>query len=171
MTDGDLLATILERYALSRDGIHGIAHWARVLENGRRLAAATGADLRVVELFALFHDSCRLNDHRDPDHGSRGAELARTLRGAAFEAEDRQMELLCRACDLHTRGLIVADVTIQACWDADRLDLGRVGIRPRPECLCTPAARGADLLSWADGRARERRVPDLVREEWGRDRA
>lgn len=28
---------ILEDYALPSDGIHGVSHWARVLENGLRL--------------------------------------------------------------------------------------------------------------------------------------
>ena len=35
------------------------------------------------------------------------------------------------------------------CWDADRLDLGRVGIRPDPRRLFTAAARSPELLSWA----------------------
>ena len=33
----------------------------------------TGANLAVIELFALFHDSQRHNEHTDPDHGKRGA--------------------------------------------------------------------------------------------------
>jgi uncharacterized protein len=35
------------------------------------------------------------------------------------------------------------------CWDADRLDLGRVGIRPDPARLCNEAARHPKLLSEA----------------------
>jgi alkaline phosphatase D len=41
--------------------------------------------------------------------------------------------------------------TLLACWDADRLDLGRAGITPVPERLCTDAAR--ELLAWAHERA------------------
>jgi hypothetical protein len=33
------------------------------------------------------------------------------------------------------------DVTIQTCWDADRLDLGRVGIRPDPARMGTEAGK------------------------------
>ena len=42
-----------------------------------------------------------------------------------------------------------ADITVQTCWDADRLDLGRVGIRPHPKYLCTAVAKGAGVLQGA----------------------
>jgi uncharacterized protein len=29
------------------------------------------------------------------------------------------------------------NITVQTCWDADRLDLGRVGIKPDPKRLFT----------------------------------
>lgn len=54
-----IIYRILEDYELSWDGTLGIAHWARVLENGLRLAEATGAKVEVVQLFAVFHDSRR----------------------------------------------------------------------------------------------------------------
>ena len=50
------LHTTLEDYALPWDGDHGIAHWARVLENGLRLAGETGANIEVVRLFAILWD-------------------------------------------------------------------------------------------------------------------
>jgi uncharacterized protein len=40
-------------------------------------------------------------------------------------------------------------VTVQTCWDADRLDLGRVGKHPHPRYLCTPAARDREVIEWA----------------------
>lgn len=52
MISNELLQAILKGYVLSPWGIHGLSHWARVLENGRRLAAVNGAILEVVELFA-----------------------------------------------------------------------------------------------------------------------
>jgi hypothetical protein len=76
-----ILAAILEDYALPPNGDHGVAHWARVLENGRRLAAVTGANLEIVSLSAVLHDSRRASEDEDPDHGVRGAEFAATLRG------------------------------------------------------------------------------------------
>jgi len=146
-----ILRAILNGYALPFRGEHGVVHWARVLENGMRLAEATGADAKVVALFALFHDSRRVNEGHDPGHGLRGARFAQTLRGSLVHLDDAQFELLFEACRLHTSGLIEGDVTLQACWDADRLDLGRVGITPRPHRLCSDAAQ--DLLPWAHGRA------------------
>ena len=40
-----------------------------------------------------------------------------------------------------------------ACWDADRLDLLRVGIVPDPRRLCTPFARLEETIDGACKRA------------------
>jgi hypothetical protein len=45
-----LVHAILEDYALPIDGMHGVSHWARVLEIGLRLAEETGANIDVVQL-------------------------------------------------------------------------------------------------------------------------
>ena len=65
-----------------------------------------------------------------------GAEIL----GISREEED----LLAYACRHHSGGMIDADITVQACWDADRLDLGRVGIPLIPPGSAPGAAR--DLL-------------------------
>src|SRR3954453_2622484 len=75
-----ILQAILEEYELPWYGHHGVAHWARVLENGVRLAEETGADVVIVRLFAILHDCRRVNEATDPDHGPRAAEYARELR-------------------------------------------------------------------------------------------
>jgi len=160
-----ITTSILDGYALPIDGYHGIVHWARVYENGMRIARENGGDIEVVSVFALFHDSRRVNEHRDDDHGLRGAELARTLRGTLVHLDDEQFEMLFEACRLHTEGTTTEDPTIQACWDADRLDLGRVGITPRAERLCSDYAR--QLIAWADARAVVDYCPHHVLESWG----
>ena len=137
----ELLKFLRERYAVNWRGPHGGGHWARVRRNGLILSKATGANTKVVQHFALFHDSCRINESRDDDHGKRGADLAVKLRGKLFEATDLEMSLLVQGCTEHTCGYVDADVTVQICWDADRLDLGRVGIYPDPDRLCTAAAK------------------------------
>lgn len=71
---------ILNGYTLPVMGTHGVGHWARVLENGRRIGPVAGADQAVVDLFAVCHDARRINEYTDPGHGRRGAELARALR-------------------------------------------------------------------------------------------
>ncbi len=93
-----IIHRILEDYALPIHGDHGVSHWARVLENGRRLSEMTGASLTVVSLFALFHDSRRVNECTDDDHGLRGAEFAAELRGQVFDVSDQEFHLLYRAC-------------------------------------------------------------------------
>lgn len=160
-----ILKAILAGYALPIHGDHGIVHWARVLENGLKVAESNGADVEVVELFALFHDSRRVNECRDDGHGLRGAEFANSLRGELVHLDDARFDLLYEACRLHTDGLVEADPTLQACWDADRLDLGRVGILPKPHRLCTEAAR--DLLDWAHDRAIAGHEPVAVTSAWG----
>ena len=164
-----LLTFILDRYALPPEGIHGVAHWARVLENGQRLSVETGANVVVVSLFALLHDSQRLNEGGDPQHGPRAAKFAETIRGKLFDLPDQEFSLLHRACEGHTHERTHSDMTIQTCWDADRLDLGRVGVMPHPSRLCTDVAKRPEILKWADGRACFRIVPAFVHEEWGID--
>lgn len=164
-----VLQAVLKDYVLPWQGDHGIAHWARVLENGLKIAEVTAADVEVVSLFAVLHDSRRVNEWSDPNHGPRAALFARTLRGSVFDLDDHQLELLCQACHGHTHERTHPDVTIQACWDADRLDLGRVGTTPHPYYLNTDFAKLPTSLNWADGRARFHFVPPLVLEEWGID--
>jgi uncharacterized protein len=152
------LTTIIElvkkEFGIDWDGLHGGAHMARVLENGQRIADLAGANKEVVSLFAYFHDAKRLNNAVDPGHGKRGAEFAKTHRGSLVSLKDSDFELLVDACERHTDGLTDADVTVQACWDADRLDLGRIGVRPNPEFLCTDAAKRQEIIDWAYLRSR-----------------
>jgi uncharacterized protein len=161
-----LVRHVLSQYELPLDGYHGVSHWARVLENGHKLAAATGANLRVVSLFAVLHDSQRQNEGHDPQHGPRAAHSLRLLRGSWFELADDEFALLYRACHDHTHALTHADITVQTCFDADRLDLGRVGVTPHVSRLCTDMAKRPEVLKWADGRGCSRFVPPFVVEEW-----
>lgn len=134
-------------------GHHGIAHWARVRANGLMLANQSGANRHVVELFAFFHDCRRFNEHEDDGHGARGAALASRLKVRYFEATDDEMDLLQFACVHHSDGMTQGDVTVLTCWDADRLDLGRVGITPKAKYLCTEAARSETCMAKANRRA------------------
>ena len=144
-----LIQAIKEQYALNWNGIHGIRHWARVYTNGMRLAEGTEAKISVVKLFAIFHDSRRLNDDKDDAHGPRGAKLAEEFRGQYFNLPDNDFELLLIACRQHTVAQTHDNITIQTCFDADRLDLARVGIMPNPLYLCTEQAKDARTLASA----------------------
>jgi uncharacterized protein len=94
-------------------------------------------------LFAVFHDSKRMNEFDDPHHGQRGVEFAKQLRGELFEIDDEGFSLLYTACSAHTDLFNSPDITIGTCLDADRLDLTRVGIKPDPEYMST--AYGKEL--------------------------
>lgn len=145
-----LLVRLREDFALDWGSIHGAPHWARVRRNGLVLAERTGASRRVVSLFAFLHDACRKHDGRDRGHGERAAALVtRLAEQGVLGLGGEEAQLLAHACRHHSDGLLEADVTVQTCWDADRLDLGRVGTRPDPRYLCTPAARDRELIAWA----------------------
>jgi uncharacterized protein len=144
-----LVGFLRGHFALDWHGIHGAAHWARVRANGLRLAPHTGANTRVVEAFAFVHDACRRDDGHDPLHGERAAALARVIQGHYLFLGDDELALLEVACIGHSRGAVEGDSTVCTCWDADRLDLGRVAIRPAPHRLCTAAARDPGMLEWA----------------------
>lgn len=136
-----LLIEVLGQFKVSRQGVHGPNHWARVRHHALAIGQATGADLLIVELFAFLHDSKRLNEDRDPDHGKRAASFATQLNGQYFKLDGLQMDVLCHAMTHHSEGAVHADPTIQTCWDADRLDLGRVGIKPAARFLSPVAAQ------------------------------
>lgn len=141
-----LIKAVCKQFTLDLNGIHGLQHWSRVLNHGMMLGKAEGGDLTVITLFALLHDSRRLEDGHDPGHGYRAAKLAEVFRGDLFHVSDKQMDLLCLAMKFHSEGLTMADVTIQCCWDADRLDLGRCGTKPSPEYLCTKTAQREEVI-------------------------
>jgi len=165
MADLDLtkiLLSVRAQYQLDWYGIHGIRHWARVMQNGLMLAESEGADTEVVRLFALFHDACRWNDGFDPQHGLRGAELAATLNGKLFAIDSAAMDKLYFACAKHTDGLTEADPTVQVCWDSDRLDLGRVMMNPNAKFLCTDLAKQHKTILWALQQSGANTHPDCL---------
>lgn len=136
---------VTSNFRCDLDSIHGPEHWRRVERNALMIAAQNGADLDVVRLFAVLHDSCRLSDYGDPEHGLRAAEYAKKLRGRLYKIDDERFDMLYQACKWHAHGHTSTDRTIGACWDADRLDLRRIHVIPDPSFFSTHAGR--DLLS------------------------
>ena len=136
-----LLKHVLDQFKISRDGDHGPGHWARVRLHGLKVGGVRGADLLVVELFAFLHDSQRLNEYSDPLHGARAADFAASLNGQFFDLKVEQLDKLCHAIQHHSGGDVHTCATIQSCWDGDRLDLGRVGIKPHKDYLSEEGAR------------------------------
>jgi len=139
------LAWVLPQFELEHPygGIHGVPHWSRVWYHGRALAEAHEVNPCLLAWFAYLHDSRRQNDDYDPLHGNRAADFAVRLRRESVitELSATEFEWLCEAMRLHSDGHTEHEMAIMACWDADRLDLARVHIRPRPERLCTQYAK------------------------------
>ena len=137
--------------------IHGELHWRTVGANGLWLARALECvDTQVVLVFALLHDTMRLNDGHDPEHGRRAAVFAGELYAEGLLGiMASQLDKLLHACAEHADGTVSTDPTVGACWDADRLDLPRVGITPRPELFSTDVARSgtrrpSEAPAWAE---------------------
>ena len=102
----------------------------------------TGADITVVRLFALFHDCKREDDGYDGEHGVRGAEFAKKcFEEKRLDITQEQFDKLYHACRMHTHERATDDATINTCYDADRLDLGRVGIPLDPEKMATTSGK------------------------------
>jgi uncharacterized protein len=138
-----------DHFRLDWDGIHGAPHWARVRANGLILAEQTGADPYVIEVFAFIHDVERVSDASDPDHGLRASRLAVELNTEYFQLSSSQLEQLVTACEGHSYGQTTGNITVVTCWDSDRLDLGRIGIKPCPSRLCTAEAKQSSMIEWA----------------------
>jgi len=145
----ELQKLLKKEYQLNWNGIHGFTHWVRVRENGLRLSELTGANTIIVELFAFTHDICRQDNGTDPDHGKRAADFLNSIEAGAINLSVTDLELLKYACAYHNKGMVEGSITVQTCWDADRLDLGRVGTVPDPRFLCTKAAKQPEIIDWA----------------------
>jgi uncharacterized protein len=149
MISKELINLIKEEFVLDWLGIHGVTHWARVRINGLKLAQITGAKTEIVELFAFLHDAKRKNDGYDKIHGLRAAEFIHQINDSYLFLNENDLDLLTYACTHHSEGKLTGDITVQTCWDADRLDLGRIGKKPNPLYLCTDAAKSIEMIEWA----------------------
>ena len=122
---------------------HGLPHWQRVERNGILLSLENGKirediNIKVVRFFAYLHDKCRLDNWTDIEHGVRAADMLSTIRNTILkDFTDEEVSLLEKACRYHTTEHRTGIPTIDVCFDADRLDLGRVGIVPNPKRMAT----------------------------------
>lgn len=146
-----ILQRIKDQYQLNLNSDHGISHWDRVNKIGLYLSKGTGADTTVVSLFAYLHDSKRINEDYDPEHGARAAFFARELyEEKSLDITVGQLDNLVTACKFHSQSEIKPDnITIATCWDADRLDLCRLGAIPDPEYLFTSVAKRQTSLEYS----------------------
>lgn len=146
IVNADFAKDVVAQSTMPESRDHGEQHWKAVAYAGLELQVPN-ADLELVLLFALFHDSQRESEFHDPEHGARGALFA--LRMLEDKLDPVRMKMLMDACILHDNGEISSSQTIGACWDADRLNLWRVGIEPNPDLMSTPEAKDPKLIEEA----------------------
>ena len=134
-------------------GWHGIAHWSRVWYNARFLCSELGLKPVVPCAFSYLHDSQRFDEGPDYLHGPRACEWLDRLyhngQLGPLNLDYRDYKLLVRAIAGHSNGETEEHPIVQVCWDSDRLDLGRVGIRPDPRYLCTEPAKRSEVIELA----------------------
>jgi len=147
----DFLNILKSQFKLNIKAEHGISHWRRVALIGNYLARHTGADIEVVNFFAYLHDSKRENELYDPEHGLRASAFAKELYDKKLiKINAQKLEVLQFACEHHSDSKVKSDdITVQTCWDADRLDLWRVGIEPKREFLNTDFAQNHEAMKFA----------------------
>jgi uncharacterized protein len=151
---GELIKAIRDQFQLEWEGEHGIFHFWAVRETGLWLAPRTGADPAVVEAFALLHDACRADEYEDDVHAAHALDLAQNLKDV-LELDPGAMRLLKEAILKHHLGILTPEPTLGTCWDADQLDIGRIGgAGPDVGKLNTKAARDKKVIEWAYKRSR-----------------
>lgn len=146
--DDELLQIVSGQFSLELNGDHGVYHWHRVYKNALKLAEHYGVESRVFMLFALLHDSKRANEFTDSRHGHRGAKYAGLLKdnvSIVKELSKQEFALLEYACSSHTitdmSHSLADNLIVNICWDADRLDIGRVGFVVDAKYMCTDYAK------------------------------
>ena len=103
----------------------------------------------VIMAFAYLHDAERDGDGDDYLHGPKASKLVDAIRDTLLKAlTDEQIGKLKQACEQHTIVHRTGDITIDTCFDADRMDLPRVGIMPLPDKMATK--KGAQLVGIPD---------------------
>jgi len=144
--NNELLNIVIKQFKLDIDGEHGINHWLKVYQNCLMLAEHYEVSSEVFELFSLLHDSKREDEYTDINHGKRAALFVNDLiKEEKIIISKLDKKRLIFACSNHTKinknAKIYQDIIVQICIDADRLDIGRVGIEPDKKYFQTQFAK------------------------------
>tara|TARA_B100000700_G_scaffold68939_1_gene76332 strand:- start:7001 stop:7714 length:714 start_codon:yes stop_codon:yes gene_type:complete len=172
-----------KNFLLDLTDIHGVNHWLRVLTNGLIIADAGEKVHRdVLIAFAFVHDAFRVTDDVDPLHGLRASDALLTYLSKNLNLDDHKIQLLAFACKYHSDGYNANNIdfdnyseevvvrnttdanTIGACWDADRLDLLRVGVFPDEMYLTTNTAKESSIINICNQSALNDSVTKLAKE-------
>ena len=144
------LDSLLYKAAVDFNGVHGFAHWRAIYRNGIKLFPEI--DKTLLFYFSVFHDFFRNNDFSDKAHGKRAlVALPLIKENLKMKGKDKskiqeQLDILAFTFEHHDdnpeeynaiENPLKDNTTVRILIDADRLDLGRVGITPLSEYLLT----------------------------------
>lgn len=110
-------------------GIHGKGHAERVLDFALKLSGFFEVDKKVIVIAALLHDCGRVNDYDDPEHGERGAILAKEFVRSHKIDVDAALVARCIAGHVKENN---TEIECKIIGDADKLDRFRFR---GPDCL------------------------------------
>ena len=142
----NILKIVQKEFELDLYGIHGINHWERVFLNTKKLSKYYNVESEVFELFSILHDSQRLDEYTDLEHGKRARKFVEVLikKGIIYLHKDDQKRLLY-ACENHTKSNkqheLYSDLIVRICLDSDKMDIDRVGIIPNEKHFLTHYAK------------------------------
>ena len=146
--------------AKHNSSLHGIAHWTRVHRYGLLLADSLGlseAEKLAIALFGWTHDLARTDDGGGNQHSLDGAKYVHVVTKTLFnDFPEDILNIISCAIRYHSDGMNAEEAlhelpianhsnwshesvlnVISCCWDADRLDLLRLGIVPDESKMST----------------------------------
>jgi len=120
-------------------GLHGLSHLRRVAILSGRLASATGEDVEAAVVMGFLHDGARTDDKGGNGHAHDSAVLARQLLKMFYP--HLEADRICDAIARHADGEVTGDTLTACLWDADRLELKRIGRTIDLDLLSTRVAK------------------------------
>lgn len=146
-----LLEEIKENFKIDFYGDHGIYHWYFVYKNTQLLSQYYNIETNIFMLFSILHDSKRIDEFNDKNHSKRAALYVQTLyENGRLKLSELDLQRLIFACENHTKIVdiesdLLKDLVVQVCLDSDKLDLTRVGIKPKAKYMLTSYAKSLTL--------------------------
>jgi uncharacterized protein len=125
-----LYQDVQQRFDTLDDPAHGWEHVRRVYDLALRIGQEEGADLLLIGLAALLHDTGRLVHRKGTHHAVLSVEMAHGIL-KPYPLAPEQVEAIVHAIEAHSFSQGIEPRTLEACVlrDADRLDgLGAIGI-------------------------------------------
>lgn len=139
-----------------RGGIHGSGHWERVLCFAEKILKGEGIESREVLIAALMHDIGREKDNNNPEHGERGARIARKILEEMNPGIN--IDLVCDMIRRHNDPTDGDYIELMILKEADRLDMYRMG----PDFLDTSRLTTLTAISLID---EAKKIGERVRNE------